>query len=182
MRVDQSATRSWNIRVSQYECGNLRAPEENCLQYHTAQTGLKEKRKSLINNNCLSFLFLGSFASFNWDTSKTSNLKTELYTQYHLADQSYDICIRRSEDYCAVCYSPEVIHTTPTALAAEGSSFGVSANSAPAPTFSVNQGPGCTGVTTFHATDTSATGYGTVSIEQKKDHSLDLLRIYRVPQ
>ena len=33
-------TRSWNIKVTQYECGNLRAPEENCLQYHTATTGL----------------------------------------------------------------------------------------------------------------------------------------------
>ena len=34
-----STTRSWNIKVTQYECGNLRAPEEDCLQYHTAQTG-----------------------------------------------------------------------------------------------------------------------------------------------
>ena len=34
-----STTRSWNIKVTQYECGNQRAPEEDCLQYHTAQTG-----------------------------------------------------------------------------------------------------------------------------------------------
>ena len=34
-----STTRSWNIKVTQYECGNLMAPEENCLQYHTASTG-----------------------------------------------------------------------------------------------------------------------------------------------
>ena len=36
-----STTRSWSIRVTQYECGNdnLIIPEENCLQYHTAQTG-----------------------------------------------------------------------------------------------------------------------------------------------
>ena len=34
-----STTRSWNIKVTQYECGNLMAPEEDCLQYHTAQTG-----------------------------------------------------------------------------------------------------------------------------------------------
>ena len=34
-------TRSWNIKVSQFECGNLRAPEENCLQYHTATSGFK---------------------------------------------------------------------------------------------------------------------------------------------
>ena len=35
-----STTRNWNIKVTQYECGNLMAPEQNCLQYHTAQTGL----------------------------------------------------------------------------------------------------------------------------------------------
>ena len=37
-----STTRSWNIKVTQYECGNdnLIIPEENCLQYHTAQTGM----------------------------------------------------------------------------------------------------------------------------------------------
>ena len=34
-----STTRSWNIRVTQYECGNPMAPEGNCLQYHTATTG-----------------------------------------------------------------------------------------------------------------------------------------------
>ena len=35
-----TTTRKWNIKVTQYECGNLMAPEQNCLQYHTAQTGL----------------------------------------------------------------------------------------------------------------------------------------------
>ena len=34
-----STTRSWNIKVTQYECGNRMAPEEDCLQYHTDQTG-----------------------------------------------------------------------------------------------------------------------------------------------
>ena len=36
-----TTTRKWDIRVTQYECGNLMAPEENCLQYHTATTGFK---------------------------------------------------------------------------------------------------------------------------------------------
>ena len=36
-----TTTRSWNMRVTQYECGNLMAPEEECLQYHTATTGFK---------------------------------------------------------------------------------------------------------------------------------------------
>ena len=120
-----------------------------------------------MKNNFPSFLFLGTIASFNYDTSKTSNLKTELYTQYHLADQYYDICIRRARGYCAVCYSPEVIHSA-TAAVTEGSSFGVSAASAPAPTFTSNKGATCTGVTTFNADDTIATGFGTVSIEHKK--------------
>ena len=35
-----TATRNWQIKVTQYECGNLNAPEEDCLQYHTAITGL----------------------------------------------------------------------------------------------------------------------------------------------
>lgn len=132
-------TRSWNIKVSQFECGNLRAPEENCLQYHTATSG--------------------TIASFNYDTTKTSNLKTELYTQYHLADQYYDICIRRARSNCAVCYSPEVIHSA-TAGTTEGSSFGVSAASEAAPTFSVNQGVTCTGFTTVAAIDTNSAGLG----------------------
>ena len=35
-----TTTRNWQIKVTQYECGNLNAPEEECLQYHTAITGL----------------------------------------------------------------------------------------------------------------------------------------------
>ena len=34
-----STTRNWQIKVTQYECGNQMAPEEECLQYHTADTG-----------------------------------------------------------------------------------------------------------------------------------------------
>ena len=36
-----TTTRKWNIKVTQYECGNLMAPEESCLQYHTATAGYK---------------------------------------------------------------------------------------------------------------------------------------------
>jgi len=145
-----ATTRSWTISVTQYECGNLMAPEENCLQYHTATTG--------------------TIASFNWDTSKTSNLKTELITQSHLADQYYDICIRRTRGYCAVCYSPQIIHTVPTAIATEGSSFGVSAASAPAPTISIANGAACTGITTSHATAASAVGFGDyITIDNAQD-------------
>ena len=37
-----STTRKWQIKVTQYECGNMMAPQENCLQYHTASTGETE--------------------------------------------------------------------------------------------------------------------------------------------
>ena len=44
-------TRNWNIKVTQYECGNLRAPEQNCLQYLTAQTGFETDL--IVLNSCL---------------------------------------------------------------------------------------------------------------------------------
>merc|ERR1719211_841836 len=47
-----TTTRKWQIKVTQYECGNMMAPEQDCLQYHTASTG--------------------TIASFNWDTSSSS--------------------------------------------------------------------------------------------------------------
>ena len=34
-----TTTRKWQIKITQYECGNLMAPEQDCLQYHTASTG-----------------------------------------------------------------------------------------------------------------------------------------------
>lgn len=135
-----TTTRKWSIRVTQYECGNLNAPEQNCLQYHTATTG--------------------KFATFNYDTSKTANTKTELYTQFHLADQHYDICIRRTKGYCSICYSPQLIHSS-TITAIEGSSFGVSAaHTPPVATNTVANGPSCTGRTTSNPTAASASGFG----------------------
>jgi len=135
-----TTTRKWSIRVTQYECGNLNAPEQNCLQYHTATTG--------------------KFASFNYDTSKTANTKTELYTQFHLADQHYSICIRRTTGYCSICYSPQLIHSS-TITAIEGSSFGLSAaHTPPVATNTVANGPSCTGRTTSNPTAASASGFG----------------------
>ena len=34
-----TTTRKWQIKVTQYECGNLMAPEQDCLQFHTASSG-----------------------------------------------------------------------------------------------------------------------------------------------
>ena len=42
-----SVTRSWQIKVTQFECNSPKAPEQECLQWHTADTG--EKRVNLFN-------------------------------------------------------------------------------------------------------------------------------------
>ena len=34
-----TTTRKWQIKVTQYECGNMMAPEQDCLQYLTASSG-----------------------------------------------------------------------------------------------------------------------------------------------
>merc|ERR1712079_114221 len=95
-----STTRNWQIKVTQYECGNLRAPEEDCLQYHTATTGV--------------------IATFNWDTSQTAT--TSVPNQQHLSDQYYNICIRRARGLCSICYSPQILGVA----AGDATSYGVS--------------------------------------------------------
>jgi len=92
-----TTTRKWQIKVTQYECGNMMAPEQDCLQYHTASTG--------------------TIASFNWDTSASSVSSS----QAHLSSQYYDICIRRARSYCSICYSVAISSTT------AASSYGLSA-------------------------------------------------------
>merc|ERR1711862_235887 len=74
-----STTRKWQIKVTQYECGNMMSPEQDCLQYHTASTG--------------------TIASYNFDTTASGSVAT---TQYHLSNQYYDICIRRARGYCSL--------------------------------------------------------------------------------
>merc|ERR1719284_1851172 len=126
-----TTTRKWQIKVTQYECGNLMAPEQDCLQYHTASSG--------------------TIANFNWDTSSTSVSSS----QYHLSSQFYDICIRRARSYCSICYSPSITSTT-TGTAA---SYGVSAGSIAA--IQTNAiGSVCTGVTTLSTTIGSNVGLG----------------------
>merc|ERR1712117_52413 len=94
-----TTTRKWQIKVTQYECGNMMMPVNNCLQYHTAMTG--------------------TIATFNWDISATAVEDT----QVHLSSQYYDICIRRERSYCSVCYDT-AIHLTTAA-----SSYGVGQSS-----------------------------------------------------
>merc|ERR1712117_1005303 len=94
-----TTTRKWQIKVTQYECGNMMMPVNNCLQYHTAMTG--------------------TIASFNWDTRATALAAA----QVHLSSQYYDICIRRERSYCSVCYDT-AFHSTTAA-----SSYGVGQSS-----------------------------------------------------
>merc|ERR1712115_341774 len=86
-----TTTRKWQIKVTQYECGNMMAPEQDCLQYLTASTG--------------------TIASFAFDTTQSTTVAA---TQYHLSNQYYDICIRRARGYCSLCFSPEITSTTTT--------------------------------------------------------------------
>merc|ERR1719493_332832 len=113
-----STTRKWQIKVSQYECGNMMMPVDNCLQYHTARTG--------------------TIASFNWDTRATALAAA----QVHLSSQYYDICIRRAQSYCSVCYSPYISSSINTIA----SSYGVGGSSVDA-TQTAAIAQFCTGIT-----------------------------------
>merc|ERR1711978_713131 len=120
-----STTRLWQIKVTQYECGNLMSPEQDCLQYLTASSG--------------------TVASFNWDTSSSTVSST---SQFHLSSQYYDICIRRARSYCSICYSPQVVGSSTAPLAA--ASYGLSASSDPSGAAAIAAvGSICTGVTTL---------------------------------
>ena len=96
-------------------------------------------------------LSLGTIASFNWDTSAS----TVASTQYHLANQNYDICIRRARGYCSVCYDPVITGTAATAAA----SYGLSGSGLD-PALASSYGPTCTGLTIINPTLASASGQG----------------------
>ena len=50
-------TRKWQIKVTQYECNNLMMPKLDCLQYHTATTGIQPKRNSFGFNSMNPYTF-----------------------------------------------------------------------------------------------------------------------------
>jgi len=85
-------SRSYTIHVIQYESTNEMGGPPGCLQFFTGATGLVQ--------------------TFNWQTTTTST---------HLANQNYDVCVRKMIGMCVICWSPE---TTGTAAAKTGS-FGV---------------------------------------------------------
>merc|ERR1712109_291931 len=94
-----TTTRKWNIRVTQYACGDYdMSGWPGCLQYYTSTA-------STIQN----------FAFPTSATTVTSGVT-------HLSNQKYDICIRRAKSYCYICYSE---WKAGTAVIAQGS-FGLS--------------------------------------------------------
>ena len=164
---DSSTTRQWNIRVTQYECGNdnLIIPEENCLQYLTAQTGSCQSKSKLF----YIFSIEGTIASFNWDTSSTTALTTTTaLANAHLSDQNYDICIRRARGYCSICFSPVVTTTT----AGSAKSFGLSAaHPATADAGKSNTGTLCLGTTSINAIVDNDANKGDEQINSNKNNS-----------
>jgi len=100
---DDSVTRTYDIRVIQFECGDTQAGTTGCLQYFTGPTG--------------------TIASFNFPMGLT----TVAATVTHLNNQHYQACFRREVGRCAICYIPSVtIATTAANVAATQSSFGIS--------------------------------------------------------
>ena len=77
---------------------------------------LKGKGVFICQKNKVAFHLLSIF-SFNFPTSATSGTTTGS-TWTHLANQHYDVCIRRASGYCYICYTP--LQTT------QPVSFGVS--------------------------------------------------------
>ena len=88
------------------------APEGNCLQYHTSSSG--------------------TFASFAWDLSTygpgvATGAGITGYTQFHLANQRYDICFRREQGKSSICYTPKIVGGASPAPAAGSFGLGGSA-------------------------------------------------------
>jgi len=96
-----STSRSWEIKVTQYGCGNEdRAGPDGCLQYYTGTYGI--------------------IANYGWPPSITATTSTTT----HLKNQEYEACIRRESGYCYICYSTK-ISSTSTSTTTQNS-FGVS--------------------------------------------------------
>jgi len=96
-----STTRSWEIRVTQYACGDHdMSGAPGCLQYYTATAG--------------------NIQNFAWPPTATA--VTAAIT--HLENQKYDICFRRASGNCLICYSPTITSTAAIAAATQ-ISFGL---------------------------------------------------------
>ena len=88
------------------------APEGNCLQYHTGSSG--------------------TFAGFGWNFDTygpgiAAGTGITRYTQFHLANQRYNVCFRREQGMTAICYTPKIMgnDAAPFGMANGAASFGL---------------------------------------------------------
>jgi len=72
-----AVSRNYQIHVTQYDRTNEMGGPKGCLQFYTGLTG--------------------TVSTFNWQTATTST---------HLANQNYDVCVRKQIDRCVICWSP----------------------------------------------------------------------------
>merc|ERR1711971_1164243 len=83
---EQTFTRQWNVKVTQYAMDFPNKAPKGCLQYHFAGDG-----------NDDGDLDPTVIRSFNWNAGNGR----------HLANQDYNICIRRESTNSRVCYSQD---------------------------------------------------------------------------
>jgi len=113
-----TTTRSWDIFVTQYTCGqeDLGGPP-GCLQYYTGTTGV-----------------VTTFGYLSSNSATTTSASTT-----HLQNQNYQVCVRRSSGMCYICWAAWDTDGT----AASFSSFGLSLSIA-SDADNSNQGTQCT--------------------------------------
>jgi len=120
-----AVSRAYTIHVTQYDRTNEMGGPKGCLQFYT---GLE-----------------GTVSTFNWQTPTTST---------HLANQNYDVCVRKQIDRCVICWEPSTLGdfgtvAVPPAAAATGvmavGSFGISSSPAAAAMSSSIVAPGIAG-------------------------------------
>jgi len=72
-----TATRNYRIHAIQYDRLNEMGGPAGCLQFFTGE--------------------MGTVNTFNWIAAATST---------HLVNQDYNVCVRRMQDRCTICWSP----------------------------------------------------------------------------
>ncbi|XP_059088780.1 uncharacterized protein LOC131884901 [Tigriopus californicus] len=92
-------SRQFDIKVTQYACGDENGGPDGCLQYFTGNTG--------------------TFANYNFPTTAT----TVTSTVTHLSNQCYTMCFRQEQGKCAICFQPVIAAST---AAINQASFGLS--------------------------------------------------------
>lgn len=102
---EDTISRTYDIKVTQYDCGSEIGGRPECLQYFTGTSG--------------------SVASFNFPTADSSIGADTT----HLANQEYEICFRRESGYCALCFTPAIAISGTNPVSGQ-SSFGLSLGAA----------------------------------------------------